>query len=154
MRTRIFEALSAAVFLETWVLAALTIPTLPAQVPTKFGFDGSVHAMGSPALLWLMPLMATVAYAIAISTQFMPARWRNYPVKITDQNREAVFALGREMQPAIKLSLMVTFLATEWGSLDSAIHGVQSSFDTAALFAPIALLIAVLIYYTIKMRAA
>jgi hypothetical protein len=90
------------------------------------------------------------------ATRFMPDRWLNYPVKITDRNRAAVYTLGREMMPALKVCTLLALLAlfaAEWGSIDAAVRGAMGSSVTTAIFAPLGLIVAVLIYYTLKMRS-
>jgi hypothetical protein len=43
---------------------ALNYLSLPAQVPIRTGFDGTVQARGTKAWLWLIPLVAAIAFAI------------------------------------------------------------------------------------------
>jgi hypothetical protein len=47
---------------------------------------------GPAALLWTLPAIATVTYALMSLVRFLPGRSMNYPVKVTDENREAVYA--------------------------------------------------------------
>jgi hypothetical protein len=77
----------------------------------------------------------------------------NYPGMITDRNREGVYALGREMLPAVKVCTLLTLLAVEWGAIDAAKRGSLSSFFLAAIVVPVILLLALVIYYTLRMRA-
>ena len=77
----------------------------------------------------------------------------NYPVTITDRNRDGVYALGREMLPRVKVCTLLTLLAVEWGAIDAASRGSLSPFFLAAIFAPVILLLGLMIYYTLRMRA-
>ena len=67
---------------------------------------------------------------------------------------EAVNMLGREMLPAIKVSTMLAMLAVVWGTLDAAVRGTLAPHFMAIVFAPVALIIVITIYYSLKMRAA
>lgn len=77
----------------------------------------------------------------------------SYPVTVTDRNRESVYALGRQMLPAVKVCALLTLLAVEWGAIVAANRGFVSSFFLAVIFAPVILLLALMIYYTFRMRA-
>jgi uncharacterized membrane protein len=154
MKVRILELIAAAIFVAAWILAALAIPTLPAQVPTRFGLDGAPEQMGSAATLWVLPAIATGVYVLMSATQLMPRRWMNYRgVTITDENREAVYALGRAMLPAIKVGVLLTTVAVEWSTIDAAERGTMGPFFAATFLTPLALTIGTAIYYTLKMRA-
>ena len=83
----------------------------------------------------------------------MPQRWMSYPVKVTDRNREAVYALNREMLPALKAATLVTTLIVEWGAIDAAQRGTMSPYFNEAVVAALILTFGVVIYYTLKMRA-
>ncbi len=153
MKTTVLEVLGAALIVGAWVLAALTIPTLPGQVPTHFDFSGRVDRTGPTATLWWLPVIVSVSYLIVGATQLVPARLLNYPVKVTDRNRDGVYALGREMLPALKVCTLLTMFAVEWGTIDSATRGTMSPFFNAAVWTPVGLLFAVMIGYSLRMRA-
>ena len=48
---------------------------------------------------------------------------------------------------------LLTILAVEWGAIDAANRGSLSPFFLAAIFAPVILLLGLMIYYTLRMRA-
>jgi uncharacterized membrane protein len=154
MLLRFLELIAALVFVYVWCLAALTIPTLPAHVPVHFGLNGAPDRFGSPATLWALPAIATVLYAILSLAQRAPSRFMNYPVKITDRNRDAVYALGREMLPFMKICVLLLMLAIEWNSIVAAVLGALPSYFYVEVFAPVAAIIAILAYYTYRMRKA
>jgi hypothetical protein len=83
-----------------------------------------------------------------------PSSSMNYPVKITDQNRAAVYALARELLPALKAATLLTLLGVEWAMIDAAARGAVGPLFMIAVFAPVALIIGTLVFYTFKMRAA
>jgi hypothetical protein len=92
-------------------------------------------------------------YGFLSAAQFVPARFMNFPIKITDRNREAVYALGRALLPAIKGCTLVVLLAVEWGSIDAAGRGSVGPLFFAAMIGPVLLLLGVTAYFVLKMRA-
>jgi len=153
MKSLTLEFLAAVIVLAAWFVAAYSIPTLPERIPTHFGLSGAADAMGPASSLWLLPVVITGLFVLLSATQLIPARLMNYPVAITDRNREGVYALGREMLPAVKVCILLMLLAVEWGIIEAAKRGSSSVVFLAAVFAPIVLLLALTIYYTRKMRA-
>jgi uncharacterized membrane protein len=152
--TRVFEAFATGLLLAAWLFASQTIPALPPTVPTHFGSNGLPDAMGTKALLYALPLLCTLAYALMSVTQRLPLERMNFPVKITDRNRNAVYALAREMLPALKVGILLTLFGVEWGSIDGAARGELSSFFMTAVFGPVVLIIGILVTYTVRMRSA
>ena len=154
MKSRVLEGVSAGVFVAAWWLAATVIPMLPAIIPSHFNWSGAADGTGPKAALWALPVVVTVLYAGLTGAGFMPRTWMNYPVKITDRNRDAVYALNREMVPALKAATLLTTLIVEWGALDAAQRGAMSPYFNGAVIAALVLTFGVVAYYTLKMRAA
>lgn len=151
---KFLEAIAAGICVAAWALAARAIATLPHQIPTHFGWSGVADKTGPAESLWMLPVIVTAFYLLLSGAQFMPSRWMNYPVRITEKNREAVYALGREMLPAIKVCTLLTMFVIEWATIDAARRGAMLPHFMGAIFAPVVVLIGILVYYTLKMRAA
>jgi uncharacterized membrane protein len=154
MKRRFFDGLAAGIVVAAWFLAVQAIPRLPASVPTHFRLDGTADGTGTPATLWLLPAVATFIYLILSFAQRLPARYINMPVKVTDRNRDAVYALAREMLVPLKMCAVLAIAIVEWSAIDAAARGSGGPYFAAATFAPIVLVGAVVIVYTIRMRAA
>ena len=154
VRSRVLEGVSAGVCVAALWFAAAVIPALPAIVPTHFGWNGAADRTGPSTTLWMLPVLVCVLYLLIGLAGRLPQRWLNYPVKVTDRNRDAVYALGREMLPALKAASMLTLFVVEWGSFDATQRGAMSPYFNGAAITMIALIIAVLAYYTRRMRAA
>jgi uncharacterized membrane protein len=153
MQSRTLELLAAGIVVLAWILAVQAIPTLPQRIPTHFGLSGAPDGYGRASSLWFLPAFATGMYLLLTAVRFVPNRLRNYPVAITERNRERVYALGREMLPGIKVCAMLTVLAVEWEIVDAATRGSLSPYFFAAIFAPALLLIVFVLYYVKRMRA-
>jgi hypothetical protein len=153
VKSRTLELTTAGIVVAAWWLAVHSVQSLPLQIPTHFRLDGTPDRMGSVRSLWLLPAALTGSYAFLSVAQRIPPRLRNDPVRITDLNRQGVYALGSEMLAAIKLCTVLTLLGVEWGCIDAANRGSLGPSFMAATFAPIVLLFGVSIYYTIKIRS-
>lgn len=154
MKSRAWELLAAGGVLAAWILAALAAPSLPAQIPMHFDWQGAPNQLAPAWTLWGLPAFATVVYFALRVAQRVPSRWRSYPVRITDRNREAVYALGRQMLPVMNAFSVLIFVAVEWNVIDAALHGAAGVSYAVTMYTPIVLLFGTLIYYTIRMRAA
>jgi hypothetical protein len=148
MKSRTLELVAAGIVVAAWFLAAHSIQTLPERIPTHFGLSGAADATGPASSLWTLPVVITGMYLFLNAIQLIPSRLMNYSVTITDRNREGVYAVGREMLPAVKVCTLLTLLAVEWGAIDAANRGFLGQFFLAAIFAPVILLLALMIYYT------
>jgi uncharacterized membrane protein len=152
MKSRTVELLAAGIVVAAWFLAAHSIETLPERIPTHFGLSGAADATGAVSSLWSLPAVITGMYLFLSTIQLIPTRLMNYPVTITDRNREGVYAAAREMLPRVKVCTLLTLLAVEGGAIDAANRGSLSPLFLAAIFTPVVLLFALMIYYTLKMR--
>lgn len=153
MRARLLEWLAAGIVVAAWLLAARAIQTLPERIPTHFGLNGAADARGPTSFLWFLPAMIGGMYLFLSAMQFLPARLMNYPVKITDRNREGVYALGHEMLVAVKVCTLLTLFAAEWGCIDAAARGSFAPFFMVTIFSSVLLLFGLTLYYTARMRA-
>jgi hypothetical protein len=153
VKSRVLEGISAGVFVAAWWLAATVIPTLPPIIPSHFNWSGTADGTGPKIALWSLPVVVSVLYAGLSAGRFMPQRWMGYPVKVTDRNRDAVYALNREMLPALKAATLLTTLIVEWGAIDAAQRGTMSPYFNEAVVVALILTFGIVIYYTLKMRA-
>ncbi|HTV72685.1 MAG TPA: DUF1648 domain-containing protein [Candidatus Acidoferrales bacterium] len=153
MKARVLELAAGGMLIVAWLLAARAIATLPPLIPTHFGLDGRPDAHGSSATLWLLPAIMTAVYLLVSVNQFIPPRRLNLPVRITDRNRDGVMVLTRELLLAVKVCAMLTVLAVEWACIDASTRGALGPLFSVAIYAPVALLIGVIVYYTMRMRA-
>jgi hypothetical protein len=153
-KSRLLDALSAGMALAAWLYAAQAIPMLPGQIPIHFDLRGKADGMGPAASLWALPALTTALFLGLIAARRIPPHLRSYAVKVTDANRERVYALGDEMLPALTACTMLTLLGIEWGAIDGAVRGSLGPAFFVAVFAPVALIIAIVVTYTIRMRAA
>lgn len=112
---RALLALSLVTILAVAGYTILQIPSMPEEVPVRFGFDGTVSATGSPmSALWLSLLMAAMVLFIAwFSTK---PHWMNYPFMITEDNAEQAYRVSQQMmvQLAAAVTLATVGMASPW----------------------------------------
>jgi uncharacterized membrane protein len=154
MRARFAEAVSVATVAVAWVWAAASIAALPAMVATHFDGRGAPTAYGAKATLWALPIVTTVMYFFLSATQLIPPRLMNLPVRVTDANRGAVYAIAREMLSAVKACTVLTFFTLECAMLYSVAHSVQAGWYNAVIFIPVAVMLAFVLDATLRMRRA
>jgi hypothetical protein len=150
---RLIELPALAFVAAAWLLAARSIHALPAQIPTHFAANGAVNAMGPAYTLWFLPIVITAMYVFLSALQFIPVQFMNVPVAITDRNRARVYALVRTMLPLLKAGTLLILLSVEWAVVDAATRGSLGPLFFWAVWAPMVLLLGILVYFVLKMRA-
>jgi hypothetical protein len=95
---------------------------LPDRIPTHFDLAGNPNGWGSPAMLWLLPVMAVVIYGLITVVSFFPSAF-NYPVRVTPENRPRLQALSLQMVAWLKVELAFLFTWLQWSILGAVRAG-------------------------------
>jgi hypothetical protein len=154
MNVRLFSPLSICLVLAGWLMAAVAIPALPPEIPTRFGANGAVTGMSTPASLWGLPGLLTIAYAVLTALQRVPHDRLNVPVTITDRNRDRVLALAGDLARAVRVGLLVTILGVEWAAIHVAGRGALDAAVFAATALPLVALFAWITSLIVRMARA
>lgn len=80
-----------------------------AEVPLHFNARGEVDRWGAASTALLLPAIALGLYGLLTWVQSHP-KWCNYPVEITDANREPVYRQMSRIVYRIKVLVMALFL--------------------------------------------
>lgn len=80
-----------------------------AEVPLHFNAQGEVDRWGAASTALLLPAIALGLYGLLTWVQSHP-KWCNYPVEITDANREPVYRQMSRIVYRIKVLVMALFL--------------------------------------------
>lgn len=81
---RLVELVSWALVILSLVYTIDRIPSLPAEVPTHFGFNGHPDSYGPPWTYALMPVIMLVCLALVSGfVHFLPTRFWNAPPKFS-----------------------------------------------------------------------
>ena len=105
----------ALVIFEVYIAARWS--SIGDTVPTHFGFDGQPDAWGDKSSLLFMPILTIVLYLLLSITELFPKIW-NFPVELTEANRDKMIAISLDMVIVLKLMLVVIFAFITWLSID------------------------------------
>ena len=93
---------------------------LPERVPIHFNAHGIPDRYGKKGSLLLEPILGLLILALLMFCQRFP-QWWNYPVEVTEENREHIFEIASKMMSVIKLlSIGVCLDAGISGNLGTA----------------------------------
>lgn len=82
---------------------------IPATVPTHFNAAGEADAYGGKASLVLEPILMIGIFLLMTIAERFPSAW-NFPVKVTEQNRERLFGIGYRMIGGLKILTVCIFI--------------------------------------------
>lgn len=144
--------LAALLGLAFYVFYMVTVwPGLPERIPTHFNSYGQPDAYGSKYSLLILPVLSIGIYFLFTFLNRRPNTF-NYPVQITDENRDRQYRLAREMMSFLKVSIIYCFLYITWRTVLTARGEAEG---LGSLFLPIFLALTVLpaiIYFVIASR--
>ncbi len=114
---KLMNRLSLLVLLGTALFLALYWRHIPQEVPMHFNAAGEIDRWGSKAELLILPVIAWLLYLLMTVVEQFPGAW-NTGVKVTEENRERVYALLGHMLSTLKFLIMVMFAwITLWCAL-------------------------------------
>lgn len=96
-----------------WSLCAFAYFKLPETIPVHFDTDGNIDRYGSKLTVWLFPAIATVLYLGLTALCRYPGIF-NYPVAITDENRQYQYRNAVRFLQLLKLIIVFIFLIVAW----------------------------------------
>ena len=125
--------IATLILIATTLILAFNWPQIPDQVPTHFGLNGEADAYGGKFMLIFFDLLAWgLLVGMSILVKY-PDKW-NYPVKVTEENKTRLYALGRAMLEITKLFITILFALIIIGiSLSTEIPQVLVIILVAAL---------------------
>lgn len=145
------EAASVAGVLLGLLTATYAWPQLPDSIPTHFNFAGDADGWGGKGGLFILPAVAGGLYALLTALSFVPHIW-NYPVRITEENAERQYKLGRTFVAVLKVELVWTFVAIEWALVAGARAGRMPG-GSLMVVAPMVLLgVTITVYFVRAFR--
>ena len=101
---KILEGLSLLLLILTGLYLINCYPSLPAQIPIHFTWEGEADAWGDKFMIIWLFLFCFGIYILLTVVNLFPDSW-NMPSGITDRNRAAVYGYMRSMLLWIKLFL-------------------------------------------------
>lgn len=143
---RILTIIGGLILLASTIFVVVNWGQIPDQIPTHFTITGQPDAYGGkPMLIFLVVISWVMFILLTISVKF-PRMW-NFPVEVTDENRDVLFAIARFMMEILKfltaILMAVIMMAT-------ALSINLSAVVMVSLFAAIIATIAVCMYLMFK----
>lgn len=134
---KLLQVLSIASLLGLIILAAFSMSSLPAIIPTHFGVDGRPDGWGGKGTLLMLPILSAVLYVGITILERFPWTY-NYPVEITEENAAGQYKLARRMLEWVKTVIIAVFLYLLWQTVQMA-KGLSDGMG--AWFLPISLIV-------------
>ena len=126
------------------VLLAFNWGNLPEQIPAHFGIDGTPDSFAPKGSIFLFPAIMLLLYFL-LGLMMIKRPWmvKNYPYKITEENKQAHYAIIKQMGYWLRVSIIWTFVFIEYLLIDYVTEKGKISGFTALI--PIAAVIIVTI---------
>ena len=111
MTRKLLEPLALLLLLIVWGVTAYAMAgpnPLPARIPTHFNAAGQPDGWGTPAMLWMLPGMATAIYLLMSLVARHPSSF-HFPMRIHPTARPQLEALALRMLSLLKASCLMSF---------------------------------------------
>lgn len=90
------------------VYLILAWKTIPQQVPGHYNASGAVDRWGDKSELIVLPIISWILYGLITLIERYPSIW-NTGVRITNENRAAVYRLLKSMIAVVKMMTLLMF---------------------------------------------
>lgn len=101
--------ISAILTLGIVVLVCVMSSKLPEQIPTHYNFLGEVDGWGHKSTIWWIVGFQVLQFIVLGCLSRYP-QYYNYPIKVTDENRERLYCSAANFVSYLALALSI-FLA-------------------------------------------
>lgn len=119
------------------IYLAVVWKRIPDQIPTHFGLSGEADAFSGKSAILMNPIIGVLLYGLVSAVARAPQCW-NTGVRVTEQNRERVYAVLLRMITVLKLQLVVVFVyMTVRMANGRNLHGWFMAVFVAAIFGSI-----------------
>jgi hypothetical protein len=125
---------------------------LPGKIPVHFDGAGHVNGWGSPATLLFFPIFAGAMYIVLTVVARFPSTF-NYPVQVTELNRERLEGLTLDLLAWIKAEIILFsgWMELAWGQ---AVRHPELGFKPYPVFVFLGILFATIIGHIAAMFRA
>lgn len=136
-------------FLTLWCAPFWFWTSLPEQVPTHFGFDGSPDHWGSKNTIFLLPIITTFLFALLTIVNRYPHSF-NYLKPITPENALGQYTSATRMIRKLKMLLLFWFNVILWQIVQTA-QGMQQMLGKGFIFLFLGSILGLIGYHTYQM---
>lgn len=151
---KILQAVAALMLAASVAVVALAYTYLPQAVPTSFDVSGAAQAFGPKWTVWLPLVGGALAYMAISLAANAPEKYLTLPINITvtDENRDLVVRLIRQMCSWLKMWLLTLVFAIVCMMVQGALSG-HTRLDVVLFFyAALGGMVISLIAFTVKLR--
>lgn len=110
-RRNLRETVALAGIIAPFVYLAMRQRSLPARFPIHFDLHGNANGFGSPATLFLLPVIAACVYVVLLLLQRAPGSF-NLPVPSGSPARACYETMTTELIAWMRLEIAWTFAVT------------------------------------------
>lgn len=124
----LLHILTLAALLAMWIgtIYAIAGPhPLPARISVHFDAAGNPNGWGTPAMLWLLPGLATLVYGLMTLVARFPAAF-SFPVRVTPRNRPRLESLALGMIAWLRAETVCLFASIQYVTVQLARRGSGS----------------------------
>ena len=105
----IFDIFNFGLVVFLWWFTIKNYNSLPKRIPVHFDMQGQADGFGGKIFAFLMPLLAVGIYGLFTYGVRYP-EGTNFPVEITDQNRDAQFLIMKIGMRALFVVMTIIFM--------------------------------------------
>jgi len=122
---------------------------LPEIIPTHFNAEGVVDGTGNRLTIFIMPFIAFFLCGGLIVLNRYPQIF-NYPVKVTENNREKLFAISTRFIRILNLIICTLFAYMNFSTIQNAIKS-GNTLNIGVVFVFIGVIIFSSVVFIVKM---
>jgi uncharacterized membrane protein len=125
---------------------------LPDRIPIHFDLAGHPDGWGSPSSLIFLPILSLALFAFLTVIARFPSMF-NYPVGVTEANRDRLQSLTIDLLAWMRTELICTFALVQWMSTHLARQPEMAAVSFIFL-APVGVILATVAWYIVAMLRA
>lgn len=150
---QMIEWLTLFLLIAMWLYTAMKFGYLPDSVPHHFNALGEPDSWGSKGVIFLGPGIGLGSYLLLYFISKVSPEYYNYPVKITEANKEYQYALSRILLKVTNLWMMILMAFITWAMIEEA-GGNRGAMNPVVLWTIISSFILVMVAYIYLARKA
>lgn len=143
MIRRITTLVSSCMLLAYVIVLACIWSGIPGTVPTHFNAAGIVDSYGGKGSLWIEVIVAAVILLIICLTEKVPSIW-NFPVAVTEENKERLYEIALVMLGTIKILTMGLFI-------DAGVSSLVTGFPVWPMYVMLGAMVIVIVVAVVQM---
>ena len=123
------RSIALASVIASFAVVLMYYGELSARIPTHFGLGGEPDAYGNKVWLWFLPVLNLGLYALLGNIHRLPKSMFNYPVKLTEENKDRQFANILQMVQVLRAFICLSIAYISWSTVYTAL-GQQSGLGS------------------------